>query len=142
MLGLTSNPSICPPTLHLSLPTYEMGQQLYRTGLEGPLPSGVESAHPLLWGPLEASRFGGRLCERVGTMRTAGAAHREGGTVTMESQGREDLSEHTFPPQPCKDWETEAQGGAGPQDSSSYSPVCNVGVPGSAPPPGRVSFVL
>lgn len=61
--------------------------------------------------------------------------------MTMESQGREDFSERAFLPQPCKDWETEAQREAEPQNSSSYSPVCNERVPVSAPPPGAVSFV-
>lgn len=71
-------------------------------------------------------------------MKTAGAAHREGGRVTMESQGREGLSEHAWPSLPCKVWEIQPQGGAGPQD-----PSVQCGGPRfSTPPPGTVSFVL
>lgn len=67
----------CPPTLHLSLPTYEMGLRLSCAGLEGPLPSGVKSAHPQLWGLSAASGFGGGPCERVGTLRTAAQGREE-----------------------------------------------------------------
>lgn len=47
-------------------------------------------------------------------LRTAEAAHREGGVVMVESQGKEGPSEHARPLMPCKSGETEAQRAARP----------------------------
>lgn len=69
----------------------------------------MESAHLLLLGPLEASSFGGGLSKRVRTLRAAGAVHKEGGAMMVESPKREGSSERVCP-LPCKDGETETQG--------------------------------
>lgn len=85
---------------------------------------------PTAPGPLEALRFWGGLSERVGTSRTAGAAHGEGRVVVMGSQG--------MPALLClvKTGKLRPRG-AGPPDPRFLLLSIQSGGPGSVPHPAQ-----